>query len=320
MKNYHLHLTWFIITTMAVLPVQSQFRKVATTGYGFLEIPVTARMAAMGETSVALVDAGIEAMFFNPALVAYAPRRHHLTAAYANYLADIQHQALGYGMQLTPIGAFGLSVNRFDLGEMVETVNADANNPGGRYLVKGRYRADALAVGLTYAHQATAWFAFGITAKYVRERISIYDSDNLLLDLGMVYRTQFQSLRLGGYIQNFGVDSKYVGDTFKMPMIFRLGLALEIFGNLAAPNRLTLALEALHPSDYTERLHLGGECWLQNLVALRFGYKFNYDEEGLTAGIGLKWQANQKIIGIDLAYTDYGRLDSVVRLTTSAGF
>jgi opacity protein-like surface antigen len=309
-----------LILFMAVSASQAQFRKVGTTGYVFLEIPVTARMAAMGETSVALTDVGAEALFTNPSLLGYAVFRHNIHASYANYLADIQHQALGYGIQLTPIGAFGISINRLNLGEMVETVNADPNNPGGGYLIIGKYSADALAVGLTYARKATTWFSYGITAKYVRERISIYESNNVLVDIGVIYCTQFHSLRIGGYIQNFGVDSKYIGDTFKMPTTFRLGAAAELVGDPNAPTRLTLSVDALHPSDYTERLNVGTEYWIQNILALRAGYKFNYDEEGWTLGMGLKWKPNQNILNIDIAYTYYGRLESVSRFSTNIAF
>jgi len=35
-----------------------------------------------------------------------------------------------------------------------------------------------------------------------------------------------------------------------------------------------LAFEALHPRDYTERYHIGGEYQYNNVLAVRAGYKF----------------------------------------------
>ncbi len=309
-----------VLTAFCLAPAHAQFRKAGTTGYVFLEIPVNARMAAMGESFAAITDAGADALFTNPALASFANGRHLLQASYADYLADIKHQAFGYAVQLGELGTFGLSLNRLDIGEMTETINADPNNPGGSYFVTGTFDNDALAAGLTYARRLTDRFAYGATLRYVRERIARYESTNFLFDAGMVYRTGFRSLRIGGYVQNFGVDSKYIGDTFKMPTVFRLGVATEVLGNAETPTRLTLAVEALHPSDYTERLHLGGEYWLQNFLALRGGYKLNYDEEGWTAGAGLKWQTHGRTVGLDLAYTDYGRLASVSRFTFVAAF
>ncbi len=275
----------------------------------------------MGETTVALLDAGPEALFTNPSLIALLGSQGALSVSHAKFLADTRHQAVALALRLPRgFGVCGLSANRLDLGEMVETVNADPDNPGGAYVVRGTYTADALAVGLSYANHPTAWFAWGFTIRYVRERVAMYASRNLLFDGGMVYITGFRSLRIGGYLQNFGVDSRYIGDSFKMPMVFRLGMAMEIFGDANSPSRLTVAADALHPSDYSERLHVGGEWWMGKRLALRAGYKFNYDEQGLALGGGLRWQIGDQEAGFDLAYSDYHRLHSVLRMTFSLVF
>ncbi|NOX87739.1 MAG: PorV/PorQ family protein [Calditrichaeota bacterium] len=300
---------WSVLSTNGF----AQFKKAGTTGYVFLEIPTTARMSGMGETSVALLDGGAEGLLTNPALLAFSARGYHVYASYANYLADIQHQTAAIGFSLKDYGFLGFSINYMDFGKMTHTVNADPQNPGGSYLILGQYSAEAFAFGVTYTRKLTQYFAFGLTSKYVRERIDEYSSSNVLMDMGMVYQTQFRSFRLGGYIQNFGVDAKYIGDSFKMPMIFRLGGAMEVIGDRQSPTRLTIALDALHPSDYSERLHIGGEFWLRNTLCLRAGYKFNYDEEGLTTGAGLRWKWQKYSFAMDMGYTDYGRLGSVLR-------
>ncbi|MCR4438088.1 MAG: PorV/PorQ family protein [bacterium] len=311
----------FVLLACMATPGKGQFRKVGTAGYTFLEIPVTARAAAMGEVGVALLDGGPEALFVNPALLAHLAGSRALSVSYASYLAETSHQACSIALRLPRrMGVCGVSINRLDLGEMVETLNADVDNPGGAYIVRGTYTADAAAIGLSFAQQATAWFAYGLTLRYVRERIAVYTSDNVLVDLGMVYTTGFRSFRIGGYVQNFGVDSRYIGDSFKMPMVFRLGAAIELLGGQSSPYRLTLAADALHPSDYSERLHVGAECWLANVVALRVGYKFNYDEDGLTIGCGFKKSTGRGLVGFDLAHTDYRRLQSVLRMSFCAEF
>jgi len=299
----------FVLGTQA----WAQFRKAGTTGYVFLEIPATARVSGMGETSVALTDAGAAALLTNPSLLAFSAKGWQVYASSANYLANIRHQSAAFGLRLGSATYLGLSLNFMDFGKMTRTINADPQNPGGSYLILGDYTADAYALGLSFSRKLTQSFAFGLKAKYVRERIESYASHNVLMDLGMVYQTRFRSFRLGGYIQNFGVDAKYIGDSFKMPMIFRLGCAMEVWGNQNTANRLTLAIDALHPSDYSERLHVGSELLLHHSLLLRFGYKFNYDEEGLTAGAGLRWQWQDYDFALDAGYTDFGRLGSVLR-------
>ncbi|MGB9773507.1 MAG: PorV/PorQ family protein [Bacteroidota bacterium] len=308
----------------------AQFKRVATTGFAFLEVPVTARYSALGEVGLTLSNAGAEALFTNPALLAFSNGRHFFSISFGNYLAQTQQQALGYGISLGDAGIFGLSIYRLDEGTMTHTENADPNNPGAGYRILGTFNADDIAIGLTYVRKLTDHFSFGGTVKFVQERIAQFRATNELLDFGMIYFTGFRSLRIAGEVQNFGVDARFkgnitpdssmTGDNFRMPVAFRIGAAMEVIGDYDSPSRLTLAFEGLHPSDYTERLNVGAEYWYENKVALRAGYKFNYDEEGLTSGLGI----NGNMFGVpgelDVSYTAYGRLGYVLRVSLLLSF
>jgi len=323
-----LFLLIFLIPTTAGA---QNFSKVGTTGYAFLELPVSARTAGIGEASVALTDANADAVFINPALLGFMSHTHVAQVSFANWLAETRHEAISYAINLENIGMFGMSIVRLDMGTMQGTVNADPTRPGS-YILTSTFSADAIAVGLSYARRLTDRFAFGGTVKYVREGISDvqdindasgttnYSSTNVVFDAGVLYFTGFGSLRIAANIRDFGVDSKYIGDTFKMPTALRLGAAIEIFGDAEAPQRLTATLEALHPSNHAERVNVGVEYWFQNLLALRAGYKYNYDEERLAAGIGLRWMGLGAPLEFDASYTGYGHLGSVVRLTLQAAF
>ena len=60
----------------------------------------------------------------------------------------------------------------------------------------------------------------------------------------------------------------------------------------------------------------GAELWIMDMVALRAGYKFNYDEEGITAGAGLRFDmGGGRPIMINFAYVDYGVFDPVTRFS-----
>lgn len=299
---------------------QADFKKVATTGYPFLEIPVSPRLSGMGEILTPSLLGDAEALFGNPGQLGFMESRHSIFVGYAPYLAETHLQSLGYVWHDQILGSFGLSVNQLDMGEMTHTINADPANPGGGYVILGEFQARATAIGFTYARQLIEVFSFGINVKYIQEKISDHISSNLVFDMGMLYFTEFGSLRIGGSIQNFGVDSEYLDDTFKMPMIFRLGVAGELLGSYESTHRLTLAAEALHPSNYTERLHFGTEYAFRNTVFLRTGYKFNYDEGGLTAGLGFCWPSDSYKARIDMSYTDFGLLGSVLRFGLNASF
>jgi hypothetical protein len=80
-----------------------------------------------------------------------------------------------------------------------------------------------------------------------------------------------------------------------------------VMGGMNAPNRLTLMMEAMHPNNADQRLHLGLEYAPVSALALRGGYKFGHDEESFTAGVGLN-APGPFDIGIDFVYSDFNRL------------
>ena len=107
-----------------------------------------------------------------------------------------------------------------------------------------------------------------------------------------------------------------------MPLTLVVGAAVDVFDFMGggSDNSLLLAVDAIHPRDYTERIHAGAEFWYADMVALRGGYKFNYDEEGLTLGGGIKYGVGGIALKIDYAYSDFGIFDSVNRFSLGVSF
>lgn len=310
MKSFFLLI---IIPLIATGQFTDDFKKVGSTGFAFLEIPASARLAAMGEAGITLHDLGAEGMFVNPGLLGFSSKRHSIYFSVADWLVDTQHQSLAYALSMENLGVIGINVVYLDMGSMQGTRFADPENPGS-YILTDMFSADAFAAGLTYARRMTDQFSFGGTVKYVQERIYEYSADNIVYDVGIVYFTGFRSLRVGGSVQNFGVETAFIGDNFKMPITFRLGLAMEALGSYDSPNRLTVVAENVHPSNNDVRYHFGVEYTWMDMFMVRGGYKLNYDEESFTGGLGLTYTG----VTLDISYTEFGRLGSVVRFSLGA--
>ena len=111
---------------------------------------------------------------------------------------------------------------------------------------------------------------------------------------------------------------------FPLPSNFRLGLAYDIIDS--GSNLLTLALDANHPNDNSERLNIGMEYWYRKMAAIRGGYKFRLgedradDEEGLTLGLGIHLNLGRRVLSLDYAYADFGRLQQVHRVSLGLQF
>lgn len=286
-----------------------EFKKNATAGFVFLELPVTARSAAMGEASIALADLGSAGVFSNPATTGFLAATHSFAVSYAPWFAETKHYASSYSLS-SSLGVLSASIILLDYGTMIRTVRPTGSQQV--YEVRGTFSANAVAAGLTFSRRLTEEFAFGLTAKYVREGIDTYSASNVVFDGGVLYYTGLGSLRLAASMQNFGTNAQYRNDPFKMPAALRMGLAAEVVDDEQV--RITTAVEALHPSDGNERINLGVEVGWQNMVFLRGGYKFLYDEETFSAGIGVSTTGSMPV-SADFALAHYGRLGNVLRFT-----
>ena len=300
----------FAFLACSLLIQAQEFKKTATAGFVFLEIPVSARSAALGDASIALSDLNSDAVFSNPAALGFINKQNLLSVSYSPWIAEIKNYAASYSYS-SPAGVFGIGVVYMDYGTMDRVIHHN-------YVTSGTFSASDLAIGLSYSKMLTDRFAFGITGKFVKETIDVYNATNFLLDGGVLYYTGLASLRIAAAIQNFGVDSKFEDKKFVMPSVFKMGLAAEVYGSFTSDYRVTAIAEALHPRDGDERLVLGLETSWKNIVTLRGGYKFFYDEDTYNFGVGINPDFSYPV-NVDFSYSNYGRLGNIVRFTLQLG-
>lgn len=291
-----------------------QFRKTATAGFVFLEMPVNARTTGLGEAGITLSDLNSDGIFVNPAICGFTNKMHSVSFSYSPYFAEIKQYAASYSFN-SSIGVLSFGALMFDYGSMPKTQKVAGQRV---YDILGTFNSKSLAFALSYSRMLTDKFSFGISVKYVNEKIDIYSADNVVLDGGVLYYTGLGSLRIGAVIQNFGTDAKFINDPFKMPAVLKLGAAAEILGDFNSDYRITTILEALHPNDGDEKLNSGIEISWKNNFSIRGGYKFFYDEETYSFGIGLNGEPYVPI-SFDFSISNYGRLGNIFRLTLQAG-
>lgn len=312
-------------------PLHAEMKKLAQAGMQFLKIGVGARAVGMGESYVAVgQDANV--IFWNPAGLAYI-KSSDISFSYTRWIADIKHNAVAAAAEFRRLGVFGISFINMDYGDIYRTtVDFDPTNEygytGGKKFGGEKIEVNEYAFGLAYSRSFTEKFSLGVHIKYVSqdlgstrvvvsgdERISDSEVSTIAFDFGTLYYIGIKDLRLAMSILNFGGDLKYEREAFQLPLTFRVGIAMNVLSvfEMAENQSMTLSMEALHPRDYTERYHLGAEYIYDNVLAVRAGYKFNYDEEGFTAGMGLMTESG---LFIDYSYSSFGEVfGSVHRFT-----
>jgi hypothetical protein len=66
---------------------------------------------------------------------------------------------------------------------------------------------------------------------------------------------------------------------------------------------LLLAIDAIHPRDYSERINIGLEYSYLGIFNLRGGYRINYDEGNFTTGAGFRYSLSNSLgVKIDASY------------------
>ena len=315
----------FLIITFLLLTINSathaEMKKLAQAGCQFLKIGVGARAAGMGDSYVA-IGQDASAIFWNPAGLAYITGTE-LSFSHTNWIADIKHDAFAAAAKFGNLGVFGVSCVMMNYGDIyTTTIDLDPSNEfgysGGKRFGGDKIGVSEYALGLAYSRSFTDKFTLGGHAKYVYqhlgdnhvvvrgvERIKRNIVDVFAFDFGTLYYTGFKDLRIAMSIQNFSRDLQYEIEAFQLPLNYRVGVAMNLFSLLKMEESqiLTLSVETIHPRDYTERVHIGTEYSFNNILAIRAGYKSNYDEEGFTAGAGLKTDSG---LVIDYAYAAFG--------------
>ncbi len=309
--------------------------KLAQTGFQFLSVGSDARAAGMAEAMTTLQGYS-SALYYNPAGMARITGFVDLGLNQNNWIADIKHNSLSaaFAPMGGRFGVIGFSLQTVDYGQ-VEGTMVWGNELG--YIDTEILNPSAFSMGIGYARALSQSFTVGGQIKkayqYLGKSITptsdttrIVDkniADAFAFDFGTIYVTQWKEFTFGMSIRNFSEEIKFYSEGFQLPLTFQIGSSVDLFNfwpSRSENSKLILSLDAIHQRSYSERLNLGVEYTLMNMLALRGGYRYNYDEQGFTYGFGVHKDINLMKIGIDYAYTPFGRFVDVQQFSLNLSF
>ncbi len=330
----------FLLVLLTAIQANGGISAVGTTAASFLEIEVGSRAIGMGNAFVAVAD-DATAIYWNPAGLA-GLQNNEATFTHTNWLTDINFDFTGGIFCLGDYGVIGLSLTSLSTTDM-EVRTVDKPEGTGEMFSVG-----SIAIGLSYAKRLTDKFSIGFNTKYINEKIWHMSASSFAIDFGTLFITHFNEMKIGMCISNFGndmilsgrdvmvyhdIDPTIMGnnemvtanletDGWPLPLTFKAGIAMDVLK--IRNNRLTLAVDAVHPNDNTEYMNLGMEYALNNLLFLRGGYSslFKRDsEEGFAFGTGIQCNIGGKAsIKVDYAFEAFGRLGNTHRISMGLQF
>ncbi len=331
-----MHRIIIVITLLSTLFSQS---KVGTSSAAFLGIGVGARSMGMGGAVTAMTnDASI--IYWNPGGIARLDRSETVFSK-SDWLVQTQLNLVSTVIKLNASNALGIYYTHLNYGEEEIT---DLHNQIG---TDQYWSASDIAVGLSFGRNLTDRFSFGATGKYISQHIYNSSATSFGLDLGLLYRTANEKVRIGMSISNFGPDmtmdgkdlykkidldpenqghnenivAKLKTDPWPLPLFFRVGTAVKILNSKSFI--LTMSADAYIPSDDVEMVNLGIEAMVMNRIFLQTGYKglgSEDGEEGLTFGVGTQFYAGGFDIKLHYAVQDFGKFGLIPHISLAILF
>lgn len=288
MKRYLVPLI-VLATSLAGLPPAraQQFNNAGTSVANFLKIPVGPRATALGGAYSALAD-DASSLFWNPAGM-LGVANHEVAFVHNEWLLDLKHEFISGVFKVGPNDRIGLSLSYLSMGEMAETSPAA---PQGTGLF---FTAYDVALGIAYGRQLTDRLALGMQTKFVRESIAKSSAGGLAFDLGILFKGEWNGLKIGATISNFGPDLTMTGDNlrakldpypstgdnpddvpllletenFSLPIQFQFGVAVTPYTSESLA--LTTVLDVRDARDFNQDIRLGAELKVLDSFFLRAG-------------------------------------------------
>jgi hypothetical protein len=296
----------------------------------------------MGGAFVSLAN-DASSLYWNPGGAANL-EKYEALISHSEWIAGTNFDFAALVLPLGEFGTIGLSFTSLNMDDMkVRTVELPEGT--GEF-----FSANDIAVGVSYSRNLTDRFSIGFTGKYIQQKIWHMSAVAFALDIGTVFKTDLLGgMNIGASILNFGTPMQLEGrdtryfirvdetkegsneriptnvemDSWDLPLTFQIGVSTNAINT--DEYRLTLAVDAIHPTNDFESANVGGEFSFMDFVVLRGGYQalFLDDAEGgLSLGIGVnsKMLFSEATVKFDYAFRDFGRLSNIHVFTVGMQF
>ena len=342
------------LAALAVGPADAA-RKSGLTGAAFLKIGVGARAVGLGSAYTTVAGDATQ-LFWNPAGIAIKSGTQ-ATLNYNQWIADLGHSAVGVTRKFGSLGTIGIGVVSLDMSGIAsdrDIVPSFIEDFEPFDTNSGSYDYSDLAIGVSWARQVTDKLAMGITGKMISQSIDDESATAFALDVGALYHIGFRGARIGARLNNLGSDIAFFDrQSAPLPLIFSIGSSIDLMEEDDMGNKLTIMADATKPQDSEQLVFTAGELQVLHRLKIRGGYKFNYTgitddktdetsgntgealspnnptgtdftadrtEEGYTLGFGVDVSLAGYAVVVDYAFTEFGILDNVHRVSLNLNF
>ncbi|SFH97790.1 type IX secretion system protein PorQ [Halpernia frigidisoli] len=272
--------------------------------YPFLNIPVSARQAALGGDAVSVRDFDVSFAGINPALM-NLDQDQRISMSFANYLAGSKYGTFAYVKDLGRGNLVTFNGRYMDYGSTPRTDESSQ--------ISGEFNAIDATIGAGYALQFEENWTIGMNLNFITSKIDTFTSMAVGASGGVTYYNEKSNETLSLVFRNFGYQFKpFNGVRETLPFRADLGYT-KILDNF--PLAVTVTAHDLQQLNISQNLNtngqqvrwtrkaadhfsLGFELFPAQAFNVRLGYNVKRGNElavldqrnfsGLSAGFGIK--------------------------------
>ncbi|MDR0835696.1 MAG: type IX secretion system protein PorQ [Tannerella sp.] len=197
--------------------------------YGFLRLPTSAHISALGGYNVSIAEIDPSTVFHNPALLG-GEMDGMINVNYLNYISDVNVGSAIFTKAFKERGAFGVGATFINYGKMQETSPEN--------VILGTFSAQDMILQAFYAYDLTDKWRGGLSLKALYSVLADYSSFGLAVDAGLSYFDSERDFSFGLTLKNVGAQLKaYDTEHQKVPWDIQMGFTKRL---AHAPIRVSL--------------------------------------------------------------------------------
>lgn len=211
----------------------------SSQAYKFLNLPTSARSAAMGGSFISSGSSDLNLVADNPSVLDSTMDKL-ATITYINYLSDINMGYVAYSKYYQGIGTFSGGLQFMGYGDFIR---ADET---GQQL--GTFKAGDYALDISYGRAIDSLFSVGASMKWIYSNYDYLNSFGVAFDVGGTYVSKNKLVTAGAVINNVGIELKpyFKGDRQSMPLNMQMAGSIKLD---KAPLRFTFLVNNLQRWD-----------------------------------------------------------------------
>lgn len=294
-----------IITVIlaAIMHVQHAAAQSGTTGYSFVDIPVSAHAAALGGTATSLVQDDVTLCFMNPALLPNASN-NSLVFTFTTYMASSTKLSTAFSRRIGDRATWAVCAQVLSYGKMKET------DSFGEEI--GSFSASDIDIQGSFAYMLSDRWTGGISLKALVSNYANYSAFGMGVDLGVNYYDEDDDISISVTGHNLGGEIKALNDNRrKLPLALGASIAK---GLDFLPVTIHLGLNDLtrwSNINLWKHIALGIDVYPTNNVWVALGYNIRRSAEMKAldsshfAGFSLGAGINIKKVKVGVAWGKY---------------